>query len=162
MIALAACGDPAASPSTTSTEPTPAAPATSPATSTPPTTSMSTDSPPPTSPGTQPPPPPGTSPVGDLDYAIADLQTRLGTDAVIEVVSQEEVTWRDGSLGCPQPGWSYTQALVNGTRIVLRSDGVDYAYHAGGRRRPFLCETPSKELDATGGRPAGTPPDLDM
>lgn len=100
---------------------------------------MSTDIPPPTSPGSQPTSPPGTAPIGDLDYAIGDLQERLGADAVIEVVSQEEVTWRDGSLGCPQPGWSYTQALVNGTRIVLRHDGILYEYHSGGRRRPFYC-----------------------
>jgi hypothetical protein len=34
----------------------------------------------------------------------------------------------------------YTQALVNGYRIVLECMGATYRYHGGGRRLPFLCE----------------------
>ncbi len=69
------------------------------------------------------------------------MAQRLGVDpGAITTVCQEEVTWRDGSLGCPQPGMRYTQALVNGYRIVLEHDGTTYRYHGGGRRPPFLCE----------------------
>jgi hypothetical protein len=75
--------------------------------------------------------------------AIKDLSRRLGVEArAIEVVSYEEVTWGDGSLGCPQPGMMYTQSLVEGTHTVLRVDGVDYSYHSSGQRAPFLCENP--------------------
>jgi hypothetical protein len=78
--------------------------------------------------------------VGD---AVADLSRRLDVDpADITVVSAEEVTWRDGSMGCPQPGMLYTQALTNGSRVVLEADGRRYQYHAGGRRSAFLCENP--------------------
>ena len=57
-------------------------------------------------------------------------------------MSTDEVTWRDGSIGCPEPGMNYTQALVPGIRVVLELDGVRYEYHAGGARSIFLCENP--------------------
>ena len=40
----------------------------------------------------------------------------------------EAVQWSDGSLGCPQPGVVYTQAIVDGFRIVVQtpSGGLDY------------------------------------
>lgn len=79
-----------------------------------------------------------------LSAAISDLATRLGVDpGRIHVESRQEVTWRDGSLGCPKPGMRYTQALVNGYRIVLDCDGKSYAYHGAGGRLPFLCERPA-------------------
>ena len=85
---------------------------------------------------------PAAGPVAD---AVADLATRLDVDAAsIEVVSQEEVTWRNGSLGCAKEGFAYTQALVDGSRITLRADGTDYEYHSGGSRAPFWCEKPTE------------------
>lgn len=75
-----------------------------------------------------------------VEQAIADLASRLGVDpSTIEVVSVEEVDWPDASIGCPQPGMSYAQVLVNGSRIVLRADGTEYAYHQGGTREAFYC-----------------------
>ncbi len=75
-----------------------------------------------------------------VQTAIADLRTRIDApDADITVVSVEEVEWSDGSIGCPQPGFSYTQAIVNGTKIVLEYDGVTYDYHQGGSRPVFYC-----------------------
>ena len=76
---------------------------------------------------------------------MADLAIRLGVDAAtIEVVAEEAVTWRDGSLGCAKPGFAYTQALVDGSRITLRADGTDYEYHSGGSEPPFWCEKPTQ------------------
>ncbi len=73
--------------------------------------------------------------------AIDDLAQRLGIDpAAIEVVVWDAVTWSDGSIGCPQPGMGYTQALVEGVRIVLAYDGEEYSYHAAGTGVPALCE----------------------
>jgi hypothetical protein len=90
--------------------------------------------------GSESAPPARHGVVGD---AVADLSRRLDVDpADITVLSAEEVTWRDGSMGCPQPGMLYTQALTNGTRVVLEADGQRYHYHAGGRRSAFLCENP--------------------
>ena len=88
-----------------------------------------------------------TSPVpagsATVEQAIADLAERLAVapDA-IEVVSVVEVDWPDGSIGCPQPGMVYTQAIVNGSKIVLRHAGTDYAYHQGGSRSVFYCPPP--------------------
>jgi len=72
-----------------------------------------------------PPPTASSSPSAPVDRAVADLAEHLGVDgASIEVVAEEAVTWNDGSLGCAQPGFSYTQALVEGSRITLRADGA--------------------------------------
>ena len=72
--------------------------------------------------------------------AKADLAARLGIDvAQVTVVSSTETTWSDGSLGCPQPGMHYTQALIDGTRTILEANGTRYDYHSGGARPPFLC-----------------------
>jgi hypothetical protein len=57
------------------------------------------------------------------------------------VVAHDEVIWRDGSLGCPQPGMMYTQALVDGFRIVLRVKGQEVSYHGPGKP-PFRCDNP--------------------
>ncbi|MFI7062453.1 hypothetical protein ACIBL3_15825 [Kribbella sp. NPDC050124] len=82
---------------------------------------------------------------GPVELAKADLVKRLGVDAgQVTVVSSSEVTWPDGSLGCPEPGMRYTQALVNGSRVVLEAGGKQYHYHSGGTRPPFLCENPSR------------------
>jgi hypothetical protein len=86
--------------------------------------------------------------------AIQDLSGRLGIQSgEIKVVSEKNVTWRDGSLGCPKPGMMYTQALVEGTLIVLRVDDTKYEYHSGGGRAPFYCENPVS--------PAAAKPSLD-
>jgi hypothetical protein len=89
---------------------------------------------------------PTTSPsAGRIEVAVADLATRLGIEpAAVEVVSVEEVTWRDGSLGCAQPGMAYTQSLVAGSRIVLRADGAEHEYHQGGSKPPFRCAKPTQ------------------
>lgn len=77
--------------------------------------------------------------------AVTDLATMLGVEeSDVEVVSQEEVTWRDGSLGCAQEGTMYTQALVDGSRIVLRVDGTDYEYHSGRGKPAFYCANPTE------------------
>lgn len=77
-------------------------------------------------------------------HAITALAARLGVgEAAISVVAEEEVTWGDGSIGCPQPGTAYTQALVGGRRVVLRSGGVDYHYHGAGTGPLSYCANPS-------------------
>lgn len=79
------------------------------------------------------------------ELAVADLAERLDVapDAV-SMVASEEVTWRDGSLGCARPGDRYLMALVDGGRILLEVDGETYSYHYGGRRTPFWCEHPTQ------------------
>lgn len=89
--------------------------------------------------------PTSTPASGSAAAAVADLATRLDVEpASIEVVAEEAVTWRDGSLGCAKEGFSYTMALVDGSRITLRADETDYEYHSGGSKPPFWCEKPTQ------------------
>lgn len=90
--------------------------------------------------------PPVYTPGDDaVAFAVADLAFRLGVaEEEVTLVEQTEVVWRDGSIGCPVPGMSYTQALVDGSRIILEVGGEEYSYHQGGGRAPFLCENPAE------------------
>ena len=98
-----------------------------------------------TSPSSSPSSPPHSSAPPDVVRAVEDLSATLGVaPEEVEVVSTEEVTWRDGSRGCAQPGMSYTQALVDGSRITLRVGGQTYEYHSGGSQPPSLCEKPTE------------------
>jgi hypothetical protein len=87
-------------------------------------------------------------------HSIADLAESMGIDAdEVDVVAYENVTWRDGSLGCAKAGVSYTQALVDGYRIALRAKGKDVAYHGRAGQPPFRCDHPDPTgaiEDATG------------
>jgi len=95
-----------------------------------------------------------------VSQAKEDLAERLGVPVTkIELLKIEEVTWRDGSLGCPQPGMLYTQALVNGSKIQLVHNGTIYQYHSGRGGAPFLCENPPKDMDEAIA-PSEAPPGL--
>ena len=76
-----------------------------------------------------------------LDAVIEDLLGRIDASREAVVVDQAgAVTWRDGSLGCPQPGMMYSMALVPGYRIILRVGEQTYDYHASDGGYFFLCE----------------------
>ncbi len=85
-----------------------------------------------------------TSPASEtveVTQAKQDLAQRLSVNSSqIELVSFQSITWPDGSLGCPQPGMLYTQALVEGYLIQLRAAGRVYEYHGARAGAPFLCE----------------------
>lgn len=89
-----------------------------------------------------------------IDTLIDDLEQRKGVQRdAIRVIHIEEKTWNDGSLGCPQPGNAYTQALVDGFYIVLQADGNDYPYHTSGTRYFVLCENQKGTPPASGTNP---------
>jgi hypothetical protein len=69
---------------------------------------------------------------------MADAQQRSGA-AHVQVVKTEAVTWRDGSLGCPEPGRMYTQALVKGWRIRIDVGSAQFVYHASAAGRWLWC-----------------------
>ena len=94
-------------------------------------------------------PAPGNPGVKDpVVQAMNDLSERLGVDvADITMVSLLEVTWRDGSVGCPEDGVAYTQALVPGQQLILQVDGVDYYYHSGKGSIFSYCNDPVPPLD---------------
>lgn len=92
----------------------------------------------------EPPAVTGEVPEGLLDEIIADAAGRLDVEASeLVVVRAETVTWPDGSLGCPEPGIVYTQALVPGYRVVLEADEQQLDYRVGRQGSFRLCENPT-------------------
>ena len=86
--------------------------------------------------------PPGTPvqlPEQRLEAIRADLRGR-GVTGEVTVISAEKVRFNDGSLGCPQPGVQYTQAQVDGMRVVVEAGGRRYDYRFGTGDTAQLCE----------------------
>jgi hypothetical protein len=102
---------------------------------------------PPTEPAT---PVTGEIPIELLNSILKDLTVRSGVALEkISVIQAQEIIWNDGSLGCPQPGAMYTQALVNGYWVILEVGNQKYDYRATKTGYFFLCE---------GGQPPISPP----
>jgi hypothetical protein len=141
VLVLAACGSPAPPGETGSPGPSGSQPSGSPA---PRGSSTPSASPGPTS-GTGSAPEeevtrPPAVPQPVWDAVLADLATRTGgPPRSITVVRAEAVTWKDGSLGCPEPGMAYTQALVDGYHVVLDVGGQEYDYRVGSGAAVKLC-----------------------
>jgi hypothetical protein len=55
------------------------------------------------------------------------------------IVHAESVVWNDGSLGCPEPGMMYTQALVNGYWVVIEAASRTYDFRVGSGGSFRLC-----------------------
>jgi hypothetical protein len=55
------------------------------------------------------------------------------------IVRAESVVWNNGSLGCPEPGMMYTEALVNGYWVVIDAGGKTYDFRVGGGGSFRLC-----------------------
>jgi hypothetical protein len=72
-----------------------------------------------------------------VNAAAADVARRFAMKP--RLVELERVTWSDGSLGCPQPGMNYTQAVVPGWRIVLATGSRSLEYHANDAGRVVHC-----------------------
>lgn len=140
-VVLAGCGGGGGPSPTGTTTTTTTAPSSTPTSASP--------TPGPTQGSTMPP-----EPAAVADAAVADLANRLGggAEAITVVLAQRE-TFPDGALGCPQPGHMYTQALVDGYRVVLAHGSREWLYTAGTDGVPHLC--PSGEQD--GGTPSGAP-----
>lgn len=95
----------------------------------------------------------GAIPTELLDPLIADAASEAGVDASeVDVVTAEAVTWSDGSLGCPEPGMMYTQALVPGYRVVLEIDGEQLHFHRGSSGEFRYCEDPLPGAAGDGSR----------
>lgn len=83
-------------------------------------------------------------PRADLDAALADAAERAGAAvADVRVVGLEDVSWPDASLGCPQPGKAYAQAVVDGQRLTLEVGGRQFVYHQGGEQPFAYCAAPA-------------------
>jgi hypothetical protein len=74
--------------------------------------------------------------------ATAELARAIGVaESSVTLVDAVEAEWRDSSLGCPQRGTVYAQALTPGFRVTLRAGRSRYSVHVGAGRA-VLCGTP--------------------
>jgi hypothetical protein len=84
---------------------------------------------------------------------MADASTRTGVPVGdIFAVRAEQALWNDGSLGCPQPDMSYTQAQVDGYWVVLRAEDQLLDYRASKSGFFVFCDT---AFPGVGGAPTG-------
>jgi len=75
-----------------------------------------------------------------VQASLADAAKRTGLDtSALKVVAAEQVTWPDGSLGCPAPGMMYSMALVPGYRIRIQAGAQQLDYHSSLNGQPALC-----------------------
>lgn len=87
----------------------------------------------------------GGSDSREITIATSDVADRAEVDEEdVTFVEFEQVTWSDGALGCPQPDEMYTQALVEGYRLVLEANGERYIYHGAIGDDPFYCADPQE------------------
>ena len=92
--------------------------------------------------------PPGQSISGEVPDALVrqvvdEAAARAEVDpSEVVVVAADAVTWSDGSLGCPEPGMAYTQALVPGYRVVVEAGDGEMSFHASGSGDFVFCEDP--------------------
>jgi hypothetical protein len=85
----------------------------------------------------------GEVPADLLDAISSDAAERAGVEQDdVTILTAESVTWSDGSLGCPEPGMMYTQALVPGYRVVVEAGGKEMSFHASERGDFQFCENP--------------------
>jgi hypothetical protein len=71
---------------------------------------------------------------------VADAARRFKVAESAVVLSRaEQVTWNDGSLGCPRPGQMYTQMLVSGFRILATTSAGQMEYHTDAQGLAVTC-----------------------
>lgn len=74
------------------------------------------------------------------EAVVADAARRFKVETHAVVLTRaEQVTWPDGSLGCPEPGRMYTQMLVEGYRVVAKTSAGEMTYHTDSRGNVVNC-----------------------
>lgn len=75
-----------------------------------------------------------------LDRVVSEASKLANVSpAQLVVVRAQTVVWNDGSLGCPEPGMEYAQALLNGYWVVIKAAGKTYDFRAGRDGNFRLC-----------------------
>lgn len=101
-----------------------------------------------TPPGNDPQLPVGEVPIELLEAIVTEAAERAGaTEQDVHVIAAERVTWNDGSIGCPDPGMAYTQALVPGYRVVVEFGKEELHFHATESGDFRFCDEPRPPLE---------------
>jgi hypothetical protein len=91
---------------------------------------------------------PAASPQSIVEAALADAARQTGLPrSQLKILSSGPVTWRDGSLGCPQPGMAYMDMLVPGYRIRIQAGDRELDYHASARGGELLLCPPERAVE---------------
>lgn len=86
-----------------------------------------------------------------VQAAVADLaQRRQVAVEEVTVAGHAEVTWSDGSIGCPQKGMQYTMALVPGEQLILQVGDTYASYHKGRQAAFSYCANPKPPTSGGG------------
>jgi hypothetical protein len=96
---------------------------------------------------------------------VADAARRFKVpESAVVLTRAEQLTWSDGSLGCPEPGRVYTQMLVPGFRVVAKTSAGELTYHTDALGNAVTCvviaSRPAKKLSdkvSHGSEPVNTP-----
>ena len=98
------------------------------------------------------------APETHMEAIRADLNERGVAGSEATLVEAHKKMWRTGALGCPIPGATYTQALVDGWQIVVKVGDTTYDYRFGTTPSPVLCE--NNGLPTLNGGPSIDPTDI--
>jgi hypothetical protein len=97
---------------------------------------------------------------------VADAARRFEVaESAVVLSAAEQVSWSDGSLGCPEPGRMYTQALVPGYRVTATTPMGRMRYHTDSRGQVVTCAQPRPRASSPGAgveprtQPLRPPPD---
>lgn len=75
-----------------------------------------------------------------IDKAMMDLAQQLSVSTnQISFIQAISATWSDSSLGCPQPGMTYSQAVTPGYLIQLQADDRIYEFHTDVDQHVVFC-----------------------
>jgi hypothetical protein len=86
-------------------------------------------------------------PAEAFEAILADAAAAAAVDrSDLRVVRASSVRWPDGSLGCPDPGMVYTQALVDGWQLVLGVGDRELDYRGGRGTTWRRCLIPGPRL----------------
>jgi hypothetical protein len=96
-------------------------------------------------------PPPPLAADETAEAALLTLRTEVAgqlglTEQALTLISTEQVTWSDASLGCPQPDMAYAQVLTPGWRIVFAdAEGRQHSVHTTENYTFFvICASPAR------------------
>ena len=75
---------------------------------------------------------------GASGTAHRELSARLGVEpGDVQLVRSQLLEFSDGSLGCPDAGFSYTQAIIPGYKALYEVNGLRYPFHVSLDGRVF-------------------------